>query len=367
MQLFKLFGSLLLAFTIQLNTNAQIIKKVTDVGNTINSANSTVTSTSGSITNAKNTLKTLLGGGKTKDANIFAIAGIEYENEDLELLKNAIKSVKNVKDVVTNYKDGTVTITIKSKSNATEIWDKIPQNQKLKFKLLQSDEKSVILEYKASSTNVTSINGAEEKTGNGSIAANKKTAQPASGNNSSQAVNNAATTDTSSSKAAYFLQYDFEDRHVNFESETLEKGTCSATIGATGKVLTVNLFNKESQTGISFELTDFYKLTASKYEFDSEKTNKEKATYQNGTNMRQMHISFAPGDGKLYKIQCALDPVFNYQGSGYLNLIKIKPVKGGVVEGEFQFSFPVYKIKNGPAEIHQIKSGKFRIAIQSVI
>lgn len=347
-----------------INADAQILKKVTDAGTTVNEANNVMASTSGAITNAKNTFNTILGGGKSKEANIFVIAGIEYGNEDLELLKNDIKNTKGVKDVVTNFKDGTITIMVKCKINATGLWDKIPQSEKSKFKLVQSDEKSILLEYKVKEADQSNTGTAKKTPENSSFSANKSDLQSSSGNNSSQAEKNSLSPDISN-KTSYFIQYDFKGKSVYLEREKLDKEACSASLGPTGKTLTVTFYDLKTKTGISFAIVDILEMIREKkYEFDSKKTNQEKATYENGTSTKQLNVVFQPGDDKRYQIQCSTDPVMNYQGSGYLTLTKFKPVKGSIVEGEFGFSFPVYKTKDGPAEIQQMNSGKFRIAIQ---
>src|SRR5664279_4934338 len=99
MRVFQTITASLISFGAFFQANAQIIKKVTDVGNAVNATNNAVAITSGAVNNAKNALSTLMGGGKVTEANLFVIAGIEYGNEDLELLKNDIKNIKGVKDI----------------------------------------------------------------------------------------------------------------------------------------------------------------------------------------------------------------------------------------------------------------------------
>lgn len=365
MRILRLTAALAVVVIMQVHTDAQVLKKVNNAGNTINTANNTVTSTTTAITNAKNTMKALLGGGKSKEANLIAIAGIEYGNPDLDLLKTAIKNVKGVKNVVSNYKDGTVTITIKSKDNTTEIWDKIPQADKSLFKIVQAEEKSIILEYKTATADQSNTATTKETADNIGFAVNKSDVV-AVDNKSSHPENSSSLPGIVNSKAAYFLHYDYNASTVHLENEKLEKDVCSAAMGGVGKTLKVTFYNVETKTGISFELVDILeKIKAKKYEFDSEKTNKQKSTWENGTNTKQLIVVFQPGDDHRYTIQCSTDPTFQYKGSGYLNITKLNPVKSGMIEGEFQFTFPVYKIKDGPAEIQTLKSGKFRVALQS--
>ena len=364
MRVFQTIATSLISLGVFIHADAQILKSVTDAGNSVNATNNVLASTSSAVNNAKSTLGSILGGGKSKETNTFIISGIEYGNEDLELLKSDIKKIKGVKDIVTNFKDGTTAITIKSKDNATELLDKIPQSEKSKFKLVQSDERSVILEYKTENTE--SGAGSKEKvtSENVSPAINKSDVQPSPDKNTSTKDKNLKSASVNNSKGTYYVAYDFNGNTVHLESETLEKDVCSAVLGGVGKTLTVTFYNAETKTGIGFTIVDILnKIKAKKYEFDSEKTNKEKSTWENGTNTKQLNVVFQPGDDRRYQIQCTTDPTFQYQGSGYLNITKLNPVKGGIVEGEFHFSFPVYKIKDGPAEIQQVNSGKFRVAV----
>ncbi len=365
MRIFRLIAALSVAVIMQVHTDAQVLKKVNSAGNTINEANNTVKGTTAAVTDAKASVKALLGGGKLKEANLFAIAGIEYGNEDLDLLKTAIKNVKGVKDVVINYKDGTVTLTIKSKDNATELWDKISHADKLLFRIAQADEKSIILEYKGKNNDHSTVNTENEIKDSVSFAVNRNNTASSPDKNPSQTGKSSVTPDSGNSKAPYFVHFDYNGNSVHLESQKLEKDVCSAVLGGVGKTLTITFYNADAKTGISFTIADILeKIKAKKYEFDSEKTNKEKATWENGTNTKQLNVVFQPGDNRRYQIQCSTDPTFQYQGSGYLNITKLNPNKGGMVEGEFHFSFPVYKTKDGPSEIQQLNSGKFRIAIQ---
>ena len=163
MRVKHLFVAFLSSMFLLAGANAQVVSKVNSVKNSVNDASSTVSGTTSAITggaaslvSAKNALQGMFA-GKPKDSYFVAIAGIEDGNEDLDQLKHAIKNAKGVKEMATNFKDGTITIVIKGKSNASEIWDSLSKTDKQAFRIVQEDEKSILLEYKNKATDQTKV------------------------------------------------------------------------------------------------------------------------------------------------------------------------------------------------------------------
>lgn len=137
-------------------------KVVTKASNAVNNTNATVSQASNAINQTTNTVNSAVQGVKSikgmmsglfpkknKGGDvIIAIAGIEYDDENLSTLKESIRKVKGVKDIDTDYKGGTAFINVNFKGDGSDLWDKLPKEDKKLFKLAELADGNLIIEYK---------------------------------------------------------------------------------------------------------------------------------------------------------------------------------------------------------------------------
>lgn len=96
--------------------------------------------------NLKTTMATVFGGARNQIT--IQITGIEYDDENLSLLKEEIKKIKGVKDMGTAYKAGTAKIALSFKGGTDELWQAIPKEARQSFKLTEATGNTIIAVYK---------------------------------------------------------------------------------------------------------------------------------------------------------------------------------------------------------------------------
>jgi hypothetical protein len=136
----------------QSSTVNKVNKAANDVNYTSNAVNNTAnatTNSANSIANAKKSLATVFKGNK-KDANqnVVVVAGIEFDDENLSLLKEEIGKVKGVKSPTMEYKSGTAMIQFSFKGKPSEVWEEVPKSTRQLFKLTEAGDNNIIVEYK---------------------------------------------------------------------------------------------------------------------------------------------------------------------------------------------------------------------------
>ena len=133
----------------------QVDKKAEEVNETTNNTNTAIKNT---VENSKETLKTigsLFGSGKgkankkSKGAIKIDIKEVTYDDERLNNLYTHISNAKGVKKASKNFSNGKASINVVCKENADTLWDGVPKNVRNAFKMLQIDDKSMVLELAA--------------------------------------------------------------------------------------------------------------------------------------------------------------------------------------------------------------------------
>ena len=139
----------LLATTIlfYLNTEAQVQtasqKKPLPPKQTISSASDSLKT---AIDDAKSSFNTLFK--SHLDTTTIMISNIDYEDSNLNMLKENLKKIKGVKAVSMQYKSSNVVLRVPYKGKPTDLWDKLPSSCKNPFKIVESSDNSILLKFK---------------------------------------------------------------------------------------------------------------------------------------------------------------------------------------------------------------------------
>jgi len=102
------------------------------------------------VQDLKTSFNTLFGG--KRDTIAIMIANIDYDDANLSLLKENLKKLKGVKAVNMQYKSATAIMQVSFKGKSTDLWDKLPQEAKEPFKLLEADDNNIKLQHKSAKT-----------------------------------------------------------------------------------------------------------------------------------------------------------------------------------------------------------------------
>ncbi len=151
----------------QSHTYRKINQTTNEVNSTLKNTQTSIDSAARAIQGTRKALSELIPTKKTKSttsgkaeshyANTVAttakivnlsISDMEYEDDNLELLCNSLKSIPGVTEINKNYKNNTVGIGIKSKLTALSIWDAVPKNIRKLFKMIESNDNAMLLKYK---------------------------------------------------------------------------------------------------------------------------------------------------------------------------------------------------------------------------
>lgn len=146
-----IFPLIAIALLFSLNTKAQLqaAKKVEDATKkaqpkqTISSASDSLKS---AINDAKSSFNTLFKAHL--DTTTIMISNIDYEDSNLNILKENLKKIKGVKAVSMQYKSSNVFMRVPYKGKPTELWDKLPTSCKNPFKMVEADDNSILLKFK---------------------------------------------------------------------------------------------------------------------------------------------------------------------------------------------------------------------------
>jgi hypothetical protein len=76
------------------------------------------------------------------------IQNIEYDDNNLSVLKDYLKKTKGVKAVLMQYKAATALVEVMFKGKSTELWDELPKESKEPFKLIEANDNNITLQYK---------------------------------------------------------------------------------------------------------------------------------------------------------------------------------------------------------------------------
>lgn len=95
-----------------------------------------------------NLTQTLGGFFSNRNTIVMGFTGVEFGNEKLSQIQEHFKSIKGVKDVNKHLSEGAVTIKMKSKKGASQIWEKLPQELRSHFKVVQANENTMLMQYR---------------------------------------------------------------------------------------------------------------------------------------------------------------------------------------------------------------------------
>lgn len=86
--------------------------------------------------------------GNKRDTISIYISNIEYDDNNLVILKDDLKKVKGVKAVNMQYKQSAAMLDISFKGKSAELWDKLPIEARSPFKLVEAGDYNITLLYK---------------------------------------------------------------------------------------------------------------------------------------------------------------------------------------------------------------------------
>lgn len=155
---FTMTASLVSAQTNTRNTNTKTTNnqangtttKQNKVDKNLDEANESMDNATETTEKAKNTLDRFSKIFKPKTANeaIVIIPDIEFEDENLEKLLDAVKDLKDVKKASLDYTDGVATINATLKNKATtDFWTDLPKDIRAIFKMKSKKETSILVAY----------------------------------------------------------------------------------------------------------------------------------------------------------------------------------------------------------------------------
>jgi hypothetical protein len=98
------------------------------------------------LNDAKTSFNTLFKGHR--DTTTIMISDIDYEDSNLNVLKESLKKLKGVKAMSMEYKSSTIFLKVPYKGKPTDLWDQLPYPVKTPFKLVEANENNLILKFK---------------------------------------------------------------------------------------------------------------------------------------------------------------------------------------------------------------------------
>lgn len=128
----------------------KIDKQLEETNRNMDNTTATMDNAGDATEKAKNTFDRITKVFKPKSSNeaLIIIPDIEFEDENLEKLLDAIKDNKDVKKATLDYTDGVATINVSLKSKATtDFWSDLPKDIKTYFKMKSKKETSILVAY----------------------------------------------------------------------------------------------------------------------------------------------------------------------------------------------------------------------------
>ncbi|MGN6531137.1 MAG: hypothetical protein ACTHK0_05235 [Ginsengibacter sp.] len=98
------------------------------------------------VNDAKESFNTIFKGHR--DTASIIISNIEYEDPNLQNLKENLKKLKGVKSVSEQYKSSNAVLKIPFKGKPTDLWDELPMPVKAPFKLIEASDNFISLKFK---------------------------------------------------------------------------------------------------------------------------------------------------------------------------------------------------------------------------
>lgn len=138
---------------LSLSLSAQV-KEIKKANKTANEANSQATELDTTLQTTKQTIASLKGtlnglfGSKGKKETVIGFSGIEFGDDNLSLLYDEFRGMKDVKNVSKNLNQGMVNFQINSKKGAVHLWENLPINLKSLFKVTEANEEGMMVQYR---------------------------------------------------------------------------------------------------------------------------------------------------------------------------------------------------------------------------
>lgn len=95
------------------------------------------------INDFKSSMNTLFG--SKKDTIAFVISNVDYDDANLESLKDNLKKLKGVKLLGMQYKAAVAKIDLSYKGKPTDLWDELPAETRKPFKLVEATDNNLLL------------------------------------------------------------------------------------------------------------------------------------------------------------------------------------------------------------------------------
>lgn len=128
----------------------KVDKKLNEANQSMSNASNTMDNATAASDKAKKTVENITKLFKPKTANeaLIIIPDIDFDDENLQQLLDAVKDHKDVKKATIEYTDGVATINtvLKSKAN-TDFWTELPKDIKSHFKMKTKSETSLLVAY----------------------------------------------------------------------------------------------------------------------------------------------------------------------------------------------------------------------------
>jgi len=128
----------------------KVDQKLNEANQNMSNASNTMDNATAASDKAKKTVENITKLFKPKTANeaLIIIPDIDFDDENLQKLLDAVKDNKDVKKATIEYTDGVATINtvLKNKAN-TDFWTELPKEIKSHFKMKTKSETSLLVAY----------------------------------------------------------------------------------------------------------------------------------------------------------------------------------------------------------------------------
>lgn len=128
----------------------KVDQKLNDANQSMTNASNTMDNATAATDKAKKTVENLTKLFKPKTANeaLIIIPEIDFDDDNLQKLLDAVKDHKDVKKASMDYTDGVATINTVLKNKAsTDFWTELPKEIKSFFKMKTKSESSLLVAY----------------------------------------------------------------------------------------------------------------------------------------------------------------------------------------------------------------------------
>jgi hypothetical protein len=149
MKMYCLYLFLLLIFAEHLSAQTKPTSTAPQKANA--QAKPSFTNASDSLKFAINDFKSSMNNlfGSKKDTIALVISGVEYDDPNLEVLKDNLKKLKGAKFIGMQFKAAVAKIELAYKGKPTELWDELPVEIRKAFKIVEVTDNNLMLANRA--------------------------------------------------------------------------------------------------------------------------------------------------------------------------------------------------------------------------